>query len=183
MVCTALEITCGAFVGKYLTVLSLFRKKAKSSAQKFRRRHGCPLAWHGWDARIAAGRQREPKDASSSLGFTYVKHFAPIKPSTVAGEAGKFNKPLICLAPIFIPVFITLSPKQVLQLRRETLWKPQTYLCPVINLAWPHSCLIYISFPTVFMHSDFYFQDFFPNMILSLCAGGKRFLNTVSSNN
>lgn len=177
MVCTALEITCGHFLGKYLTVLSLFREKAKGSAGK---RHGCLLAWRGWDAKIPAGRQREAKDANAARGFTHIKHFTPLKHSTVAGEAGEFNKPLI--APIFIPIFIHLLPKQVLELRRETLWKPQTYLCFVINLACSHSCLVHVSFPTIFVHSDFCFEKFFPNLILSLCAGGKGFLNIIFSN-
>lgn len=67
MVCTALQITSGHVLGKYLTVLSLFRKKAKESAGKRRRRAGCLPAWHGWDAKIPAGRQREPRGANSSL--------------------------------------------------------------------------------------------------------------------
>jgi len=37
MVCTALEITYVCFVGKYLTVFPLFRKKPKYSAHKKKR--------------------------------------------------------------------------------------------------------------------------------------------------
>lgn len=114
-------------------------------------------------------------------------HYRKIQHSSW-GARGNSIKMSFTLLPYLSPIFSSLLPKWVLELRREnyswkTLQEPtETHLCLVMNMVWPCSCLICISFPSIFMHLDFYFQQYFQKLILSLHACRKGFLNTLASN-